>query len=233
MSYKQRIYEDFDDYYTLERMYANVENFVSAISQTIDYGHEFDFLGDVDEEKLILFCEALGYTIYYEYFNDKLAYKEADDFMNRICNSLVYKINKWYLQGKIDNDLLQRVNLDHFTISNTATTSTGELGVSGSVVEQESASTPTGIVHDNSDTTSLEMEHDSSSVSIETSSGYQDKYTNFMGKTQGVKQNRVDRDVDSERKGNYILAMDLLKAIPYSYINEVLMEVSKHFIQVY
>lgn len=243
MSYEQRIYEDFTDYERLNDLYSDGDQLWAEMEEDYNFDYALTSITSNSQTRLklqVFISELVMGVIFAEYGQDRIGYKDEGGihqgkvaFERRLAQTLVDKVSKWYLQGKIDDELLTKVNLDNFIITNSAITNTGELGVSGSIVEQESASTPTGITHDDSDTTSMEIVAHTSDVTIETTSMYQDKYTNFMGKTQGVKQNKVDRDVQSERSGNYILAMELLKAVPYSYINEVLRDVSQHFIQVY
>lgn len=231
-----KIYIDYEDYPVLEDEFTKSEMADVVSSKLSTYN--IDFLTTDTTLATKIKALALGFVspIYDEYHTDSLAYLDSDTFIDRMLNSIMRKINRWYIQKKIEEDLISNATLEKF-ISNGGTHSkTGETGTTGSAVIQKSASTPTGIEHNaQSETLDIELSHSDETdvTSMEVTDDYQDKYTNFVGKTNGVHRNEVDRDTDITRTSNYGLSLEILEKIPYSYINDVLKEVSQHFIQIY
>lgn len=230
MSYPQRIYNE--NYQKLNEWYEDATSLADNMEETqVDL--DFISTNDTTQTNISNLISALCYPIFDEYGEDLVAYEDSDVFQRRLMNSIVHKIDKWYIHSVMIRDLLANTSISTFSVTQASSTHTLEDGHSGSIVNQESASTPTGISHNDSDETTLDLTNTGGEITMDTTSGYSNKYTNFMGKTSGLKKNIVDRSVDVDRQGNFIVAMELLKAIPYSYINEVLAEVSQHFIQVY
>lgn len=231
-----KIFIDYEDYPVLEDEFTKSEMADVVSSKLSTYN--IDFLTSDTTLANKIKALALGFVspIYDEYHTDSLAYLDSDTFLDRMLNSIMRKINRWYIQKKIEEDLISNATLEKF-ISNGGTHSiTGETGTTGSAVIQKSASTPTGIAHNaQTETMDLELSHSEESdiSSMEVSDQYEDKYTNFVGKTNGLHRNEVDRDTDITRTSNYGLSLEILEKIPYSYINDVLKEVSQHFIQIY
>lgn len=230
------IYIDYDDYPVLEEEYTKSE-FATDIGSELD-SYNFGYLSsDVTlVSKIKLLTLALSSPIYDEYCTDRLAYQDVTKFLERLINTLVRKVNRWIVQKNIEEDLISNATLENF-ISNGGTHSvTSEDAQTGSAVIQKSASTPTGITHNvTSEDIEMELSHtdETDKTDLSVDDGYEDKYTNFVGKTNGLHRNEVDRDTNIERTSNYGLALDILDKLPYSYINDVLKEVSQHFIQIY
>ena len=230
------IFIDYDDYPVLEDEYTKSE--LSSLVNTKLTNYDLVWLTSDTTlaNKIRLLTLSFVSPIYDEYHSDRIGYTDEETFVDRLINSLVRKINRWYIQKKIEEDLISNATLEKF-ISNGGTKSkTSENASTGSAVIQKSASTPTGISH-NVSTEEIEMglSHndttDKSDLSVD--DGYQDKYTNFVGKTNGLHRNEVDRDTDISRTSNYGLSLEIIDKIPYSYISDVLKEVSQHFIQIY
>ncbi len=233
----QRIYIDYEDYPVLEEEYTSSALLAGDV-QTQLQTTNFSFLSsDTDVVNgLKAFVVSLIYPIYDEYHSDRMAYQSNPAFIYRLVTSLVRRVNRWYMQHKIDDDLLKNISLQNFIKNGGTHSETQENASTGSAVIQKSASTPTGISHDaQSESLDMDLSHDveQDKTSMEVTDDYQDKYTNFVGKTNGLHRNEVDRDTDITRTSNYGMAMDILSKIPYSYINEVLAQVSQHFIQIY
>lgn len=232
-----KIYIDYEDYSTLQELYVSSAVFSSDIS---GMGNVYNFNWLTNDAGLKLSIKtlitALAYPIYDEYYDDSIGYLEKPTFIKRLYNTLARKVGRWYIEHNLQEDLMLNATLEKF-ISNGGTHSiTSEDGMTGSAVIQKSASTPTGISHNaQSETMDIELSHNeqTDTTSIEVTDDYEDKYTNFVGKTNGLHRNEVDRDTDITRTSNYGLAMEVLSKIDYSFINDVLKEVSQHFIQIY
>ena len=238
--YKDYIYENYDDYLTLDDYFESKNEFMTFIENEMDITN-IDFISEDESEdgvqnKIRLMVYTLASPIYDEYKSDLVAYKDVHTFGYRLLNSIIRKVNKWVIERKIQEDLISNATLEKF-ISNGGTHSeTSENAQTGSAVIQKSASTPTGITH-NASQEDIEIHLDNNSedklTDLSVTDGYEDKYTNFVGKTNGLHRNEVDRDTDIKRTSNYGLALEILDKIPYSFISDVLREVSQHFIQVY
>lgn len=231
-----RIYIDYEDYPVLEDEFTK-SGFADTIANKLStYNLEWLTSDTSLTTKIKALILAFSSPIYDEYHSDSLAYVDSDTFVDRVINSLARKINRWYVQKHIEEDLISNATLEKF-ISNGGTHSeTNENGTTGSAVIQKSASTPTGIEHNaNVEDIDVTLSHneETDKTSMEVDDGYEDKYTNFVGKTNGLHRNEVDRDTDIKRTSNYGLALEIIEKIPYSYINDVLKEVSQHFIQIY
>lgn len=231
-----KIYVNYEDYPVMGEVWTNQE-FVNAISTKVsDYNLNWLTSDTILANKIKLLVVAFANPIYDEYHSDSLAYLDSNTFIDRIINSIVRKVNRWYIQNKIEEGLIDNASLEKF-ISNGGTHSvTKEDGSTGSAVIQKSASTPTGISHNVSEEDiNVGLSHDdvTDNTSMKVNDGYQDKYTNFVGKTNGLHRNEVERDSDISRTSNYGLSLEIIDKIPYSYISSVLNEVSIHFIQVY
>lgn len=230
------IYINYEDYPVMEEEWTKQE-FVDVVSTKVT-GYNLNWLTSDTSlaNKIRLLVIAFANPIYDEYHTDSLGYLDTDTFVDRIINSVVRKVNRWYIQNKIEEGLIDNATLEKF-ISNGGTHSeTKEDGSTGSAVIQKSASTPTGISHDVSEEDiDVELSHNdvTDKTSMKVDDGYEDKYTNFVGKTNGLHRNEVERDTDISRTSNYGLSLEIIDKIPYSYISSVLTEVSLHFIQVY
>ena len=234
---EQRIYIDYEDYDKLEDVYQTNTDFSNAISTKLST-YSFGWL--TSDATLLTKLKALivsvTYPIYDEYYDDSIGYLESETFENRLLNTLARKIGRWYLQHNIEEDLMLNASLEKFISNGGTKSNTKEDASMGSAVIQKSASTPTGITHStSSEDIDVELSHSSATdtTSMAVTDGYEDKYTNFVGKTDGLHRNEVERDTDISRTSNYGLAMEVLSKIDYSFINDVLREVSQHFIQIY
>ncbi len=231
-----KLYINYEDYSVMEKVWTKQE-FVNVVSTKVtDYNLNWLTSDTILANKIKLLVVAFANPIYDEYHSDSLAYLDSDTFVDRVINSIVRKVNRWYIQNKIEEGLIDNASLEKF-ISNGGTHSvTKEDGSTGSAVIQKSASTPTGISHNVSEEDiNVGLSHDdvTDKTSMKVNDGYEDKYTNFVGKTNGLHRNEVERDSDISRTSNYGLSLEIIDKIPYSYINSVLNEVSLHFIQVY
>lgn len=234
------IYENYDEYPSLRDEFSSKNDFMTFIENEMDITN-IDFISEDDSEdgiqdKIKLMVYTLASPIYDEYREDKLAYKNVQTFGHRLMNSIIRKVNRWIIERKIQEDLISNATLEKFISNGGTHSNTSENAQTGSAVIQKSASTPTGITHSaSSEDIDVELSHNDTTdtTSLEVTDGYEDKYTNFVGKTNGLHRNEVDRDTDISRTSNYGLALEILDKIPFSYINDVLREVSQHFIQVY
>lgn len=231
------IYIDYDDYPVLEDEFTKSEFADEVEHQLQQYDIGFLTSDSTLAGKIKVLALAFVSPIYDEYQTDRIAYKdESKTFVKRMLNSIMRKINRWYIQKKIEEDLIDNATLEKFISNGGTKSNTTENGSTGSAVIQKSASTPTGISHNaSSESLDIELSHTQATdtTSMEVDDNYDDKYTNFVGKTNGLHRNEVERDTDITRSSNYGLAMDILDRVPYSYIDEVLREVSQHFIQIY
>lgn len=231
-----RIYIDYEDYPVLEDEFTKSE-FADEVSSKLS-SYNFDWLttDTTLKNKIKALTLAFSSPIYDEYHTDSLAYLDSDTFMDRMINSIVRKVNRWYIQKQIEEDLISNATLEKFISNGGTQSTTSEDGMTGSAVIQKSASTPTGITHNTStEDIDVTMSYDGTAQksSLDVDDGYDDKYTNFVGKTNGLHRNEVERDTDIKRSSNYGLAMEIIEKVPYSYIDSVLREVSQHFIQIY
>ena len=231
-----KIYIDYEDYPVLEDEFSKSEFADEIGSKLTNYNLSFLSSDTTLVNKIKALALGFASPIYDEYHSDSLAYLDSDTFLDRMLNSLVRKINRWYIQKMIEEELIDNATLEKF-ISNGGTHSiTSEDGTTGSAVIQKSASTPTGISHNApQEDIEIHLDHNSEDelTDMSVTDGYEDKYTNFVGKTNGLHRNEVDRDTNITRTSNYGLSLEILEKIPYSYINDVLKEVSQHFIQIY
>ena len=110
-----------------------------------------------------------------------------------------------------------------------------ENGNNASAVVQSTAMTPTGVdASDTGDSIDIGIEKDDLDINADfTQDAYANKYTNYQGKTNGVRKNIIARNNDATRSGNYTQALDLLERLPYSYLIKVLKDCSEHFIVTY
>ena len=239
MSYPQRIYIDYDDYDELYQ-YGDISEFFNDVENALEDEdtYQFNWLSDTSsvKAKIKLLIKALTEPIYNEYSQDKIAYRDYQYFIKRLINTMIWSINKWYMRFNIDDDLMSNASLQNFTSKGHTKSVTDEEAQTGSAVMQKSASTPTGIEHGASEESmSMNLVKDESTgeTTMTFDDNYDEKYTNFVGKTNGVHKNNVLRETDIDRSSDFGLAMDILEKIPYSYINDVLSDVSEHFIQIY
>lgn len=235
--YCENIYINYGEFPKLEDEFESGAYLNEKFLETLQ-SYNFDWLttNSLLVTKIKALISSLAYPIYSEYYNDRIAYEDKDTFLIRIINSLAIKVNRWYAQHKIEEDLIDKATLENFISNGGTTSNTKENASTGSAVVQKSASTPTGITHNvTEENIEVGLSHDDTADTTELSvdDGYEDKYTNFVGKTNGLHRNEVDRDTNIERTSNYGLALEILDKLPFSFINDVLKDVSIHFIQIY
>lgn len=234
-----RIYIDYKDYETLNELYEDADEFISAVtSVVVNYNLDWFTPNNTLKDKVKVLAISLCSPIYDEYKTDKIAYlpQYKDNFLERMMNSIFRKINRWNVQHNMEWEYVDTACLDNFISNGSTQSSTRENASTGSAVIQKSASTPTGIEHNVSEEDiDMKLSHNAinDNTKVKIDDGYEDKYTNFVGKTNGLHRNEVDRDTLIQRKSNLGLAEEVISKIPYSFINEVLSEVSQHFIEVY
>ena len=231
-----KIYIDYEDYPVLEDEFTKSEMADEVSSKLASYNITFLTSDSTLATKIKALTLAFVSPIYDEYHTDSLAYMDTDTFLDRMLNSIMRKVNRWFIQKQIEEDLISNATLEKFISNGGTHSATSETGKTGSAVIQKSASTPTGIQHSaNIEQVVMDLSHNdtTNNTTLSVDDNYQDKYTNFVGKTNGLHRNEVDRDTDITRTSNYGLSLEILEKVPYSYINDVLKEVSQHFIQVY
>ena len=230
------IYIDYEDYPVLEDEFTKSEFNVAVSVKLATYNLGFLTSDSSLQTKIRALTQALVLPIYDEYHTDSLAYLDSGTFIDRMLNTLVRKVNRWIIQQKIEEQLFANGELDKYIVSGGTHSETSENASTGSAVIQKSASTPTGIQHNASqEDIEIHLDHNSADelTDLSVTDNYDDKYTNFVGKTNGLHRNEVDRDTDITRTSSYELALQIVERIPYSYIEDVLKAVSQHFIQVY
>lgn len=231
-----KIYINYEDYPVMEDEFTKTE-FVDLVSSKLSTYNLTWLTSDTTlTNKIKALTLAFSSPIYDEYHSDSLAYLDSETFVDRMINSVVRKVNRWYIQKQIEEELVDNATLQKYISNGGTQSTTSEDGMTGSAVIQKSASTPTGITHSTAtEDIDVTMSHASAThkTSLDVDDGYDDKYTNFVGKTNGLHRNEVERDTDIKRSSNYGLALEIIDKVPYSYINDVLKEVSQHFIQIY
>ena len=192
--YRDLIYVDYNDYPILKDEYTKTEFADEVSSKLSTYNLSWLTTDTTLANKIKALTLAFASPIYDEYSTDRLAYEDKETFVDRMINSIVRKVNRWYIQNKIEEDLVDNATLEKFISNGGTHSNTKENASTGSAVIQKSASTPTGITH-NADVESIDVElsHDSTTdkTSMEVDDDYQDKYTNFVGKTNGLHRNEL------------------------------------------
>lgn len=221
---------NFDDYKTLQEEFTSATN----LSVVIDGLFE-DFVQYIDgsmEVILRTFTRNVAKAIFNYYYDDKIAYLDNEVFAYRLMNDIAININRYFEMKQVEFYLAKdSTTNDKWCLTTKTSSIANESGKSGSAVLQSSASTPTG-VSPNATGSTIEMEDTEDGKSY-SNNGYVDKYTNFQAKTNGLHKNDIDRTAEVSRIGNYDVAIELLKMFPKSYMEQVLKDVSKHFIYVY
>lgn len=221
---------NFDDYKTLQEKYPSAQ----ALSVVVDTIFEtFYSYIDVDmTNTLKVFVRNICNNIYNYYYDDKIAYLDEEVFVHRLTNDIALNVNRYFEMRKVEFYLAKdSTTNDKWCLTTKTSSVANESGKSGSSVLQSSASTPTGVSPSSTGST-IEME-DTEDGKVFENNGYVDKYTNFQAKTNGLHKNDIDRTADVSRSGNYDVAIELLKKFPKSFMEQVLKDVSKHFIYVY
>ena len=225
--------ELFEDLKTLKEEYITAKDFTDKVSSL--FGTDLDLSDIAYDSKMkstfSQFIINLAKAIYFYYQRDKIAYTDKDVFIERIVYDLTLNINHYFQRKGIDFMIGSNTDNDKYLLSNGMTTKSSEDGVSGSSVLQSTASTPTGVSPSATGNT-IEMNIDGTTLNV-TNNGYVDKFTNFQGKTNGLHNNKVNRDTSYIRTANYEQAIELFTKLPVSYLEEVLRDVSNNFIFTY
>lgn len=226
--------EYFKDYVQLKDLYTMAQ-FSTAITNS--FGTDFDDVSFPNALKTTLssFLGKLCNGIYREFKNDKIAYKEKDDFIYRLTNTLATNLGYYFQIHNIDFMIIKNVDETKYVLTSKVEGTSDENGNNASAVVQSTAMTPTGVdASDTGDSIEVATEKDDNDLTAEfTQDAYANKYTNYQGKTNGVRKNIINRTNNVTRSANYFLAIDLLERLPYSYLIKVLKDCSEHFIQVY
>lgn len=222
---------NFDDYKTLQEKYQTADSFISVLSTL--FRDDFNYyLEDSMVTTIQNFLTKIGKSIYMYYYDDKIAYEDEEVFAYRLANDIAINVNRYFEMMKVEFYLVKdSTTNDKWCLTTKTSSVANESGKSGSAVLQSSASTPTGVSPSSTGST-IEME-DTEDGKVFENNGYVDKYTNFQAKTNGLHKNDIDRTADVSRSGNYDVAIELLKKFPKSFMEQVLKDVSKHFIYVY
>ena len=225
----------FENYDILKDIYASATELSTAV--TTSFGTEFDDLTFPSAIKTTLssFLTKLCNGIYREFKNDKIAYEDKDDFIYRLTNTLATNLGYYFQIHNIDFMIIKNTDEDKYILTSKATGNSQENGNNASSVVQSTAMTPTGVdASDTGDSMEVATESDSNDLSAEfTEDAYSNKYTNYQGKTNGVRKNIINRDNTVTRTANYSQALDLLERLPHSYLIKVLKDCSEHFIVTY
>ena len=226
---------EFKDYDLLKDLYVTPTALSTAV--TTSFGTDFDDLTfpSTIKSSLSTFLTKLCNGIYREYKNDKIAYKDKDDFIYRLTNTLATNLGYYFQIHNIDFMIIKNTDEGKYILTSKVSGNSSEIGNNASAVVQSTAMTPTGVdATDTGDSIDIGIEKDDLDISADfTQDAYANKYTNYQGKTNGVRKNIINRDNDVTRSGNYTQALDLLERLPYSYLVKVLKDCSEHFIFTY
>ena len=226
---------EFKDYDLLKDLYVTPTALSTAV--TTSFGTDFDDITFPSTIKTTLssFLTKLCNGIYREYKNDKIAYKDKDDFIYRLTNTLATNLGYYFQIHNIDFMIIKNTDEGKYILTSKVSGNSSEIGNNASTVVQSTAMTPTGVdATDTGDSIDIGIEKDDLDISADfTQDAYANKYTNYQGKTNGVRKNIINRDNDVTRSGNYTQALDLLERLPYSYLVKVLKDCSEHFIFTY
>lgn len=223
-------YDDLND--------AIDEYFQSRIGEA--YNETYKNQGVSPEDYDAFYEDLLGsisYAIYNYYQRDKVLYKNKDIFLERICFDLMIKLSHYVVKYNITKLFLDYKTKERYDDTSSMKTKSKEKGISASGVVQSSASTPTGV--DNSETGTEQIITKETSADGKTTTTnidddeYVSRYTNYQSKTNGVHDNDVSRDSEHTRKGNLIDIITFSNLLPQTFFDEVLKDVSKHFVYLY
>lgn len=227
--------EYFKDYEVLKDLYVDASAFSSAI--TTSFGTDFDDVSFPSALKSTLsaFLGKLCNGIYREFKKDKIAYKDKDDFVYRLTNTLATNLGYYFQIHNIDFMIIKNTDEGKYVLTSKVEGSSNENGNNASAVVQSTALTPTGVsASDTGDSVGIAVTKSETGITgAVTEDAYANKYTNYQGKTNGVRKNIIDRTNSVTRSGNYEQALDLLERLPHSYLIKVLNECSEHFIITY
>lgn len=227
-----------EEYKKLNEYFSYVSDFINNNTQDFEQLLFRDgalyFDDDENEEKCLMLFEVLMKVIYFHYRRDCVAYLNKVDFVDRLLNDLAFNFGKYIVKYNVTNILSNFSNETRYDDTSKMQSDTNERGLSSSSVVQSSASTPTGISSAQSSSINLRYQkgEDESGTEFVTDA-YTDKYTNFQGKTNGLHDNDVERKSVITRKGKLLDIIELEQKLPNSLYDEVLKDVSKHFIFLY
>lgn len=229
----------FEEYPKLETLFPTRLGFTTALIGGINVYENVLYTLPEQVTSITDFITSLAGAVYDYYKRDKVSYSgdDSDDiFIERFRFDFLKDVNRWLTSKNIQFLIYKNNDDGKYLLSSKMTSSSAEKGKSGSSVLQSSASTPTSVSPSSTGSTmSVDLTSPSNTqVSLTAvNNGYADKYTNFQGKTNGLHSNNITRDGNVERSGNYLQAIEVLKNLPESYFNEVLKDLSKHFIFTY
>lgn len=228
-------FEPYRDYSVLKDAYVSASDFSTAV--TSSFSNDFDDVTFPSSIKTSLstFLTKLCNGIYREFKKDKIAYKDKDDFIYRLTNTLANNIGYYFQSHNIDFMIIKNTDENKYILTSKAEGSSNENGNNASAVVQSTAMTPTGVsATDTGDSIGISVtKSETGLTNAVTEDAYANKYTNYQGKTNGVRKNVIDRSNEVTRTANYLLAIDLLNKLPRTYLEKVLKDCSEHFIVVY
>lgn len=226
------------DYKTLNTYYETLSDFTTAVNTQLTLDAEM--IEDVVfatsmKTKFINFLTGVSKAIYHHYQRDQIAYENITYFIERLCETLIDNVNRYYQLHNIDLMIGKNEDEDKYILTSITGSRSKETGNNASSVTQTTATTPTGIAQREQpiDTTlKLENVEDGVKSSIESTLNPVE-YVNYIGSSGGTNTNVVDKSNDITRTGNFQLAIDLWERLPKTFIDVVLKEVSMHFIFIY
>lgn len=197
--------------------------------------YEMYFSSTDNDEKINLLINVFTKVIYEYYKRDKVAYLDVDYFIERISQSISYEMQKYIVKYNVAQILTNFERATDYDTTSTVGSHSNEKAVAGSTVVQSTASTPTS-VNPNATGSAITLTKSTGEDTVTVESvtpAYSDKYTNFQGKTNGLHDNDVSRDSEITRKGRLLDIIELQNQIPQTLYDELLEDVSHHFIFVY
>ena len=217
----------------LKDIYDDENDFIDMLNaKKTQYSKITNEVGDLPST----FIGYIGSLIYNHYEDSIIAYAQQSVFEKRLCLELFRQLP--YLVVKYNAmKYLSQLDLDKMLQTSKASSNTTEVGINGSTMMQKSASTPTGVSAtpvSTSQELTLTEDAQTGKVTMTSPTGdFVDKYTNFQGKTSGVRKSDIDRTNVITRQGSYKDLIDLYNKIPNGFYDEVLSISGKHFIFVY
>lgn len=217
----------------LQDIYEDEDAFISMLNtKKTQYSKIANEVGDLP----VSFINYIGSLIYNHYDDSIIAYGQKDIFEKRLCLELFRQLP--YLVTKYNAmKYLSQLDLDKMLQTSKTTSKSNESGINGSTMMQKTASTPTGVSATPVSTTQevdLQKDETTGVVTLDTpTDDFVDKYTNFQGKTSGVRKSDIDRNNEISRQGSYKDLIELYNKIPNGFYDEILSISGKHFIFVY
>jgi len=204
------------------------------------------------------FITSLLYMIGEEYYNDKIAYSDKSTFELRLTNIIARNYQELYFDSRVysmitstspDDVLIVKDGSKSSSNSRSSyqSSSSTESGKEGSNIVQKSASTPTAVNPNNDDSeVSIEITTSEGVTTMDTTEDdFINKYSNFGGKTSGLRLNDVSKSGNISRSnsgmdsgtytegGSLLLGIEIYNKLPQDYKDKVLQLVATQFICVY